>query len=167
MPTAIQFLRSSTASLRPNPVDLSDGMPMVQLNESDPGLFFKLRNNSLCKVGPCSVGTTAPNSNPVLQAGNTIGETWLDTTTAGSEEFKVWSGSAWITVATAGVSTLQAVSDAGAVTTNTLTVAGLISAGDISLSGLIDAANDAAAATAGVAVNQLYRNGSVVQIRVA
>lgn len=31
---------------------------------------------------------------------------------------------------------------------------------------LTNAANDAAAAAAGVAINQLYRNGSVVQIRV-
>ena len=30
---------------------------------------------------------------------------------------------------------------------------------------LTNAANDAAAATAGVAVGQLYRNGSVVQVR--
>jgi hypothetical protein len=34
-------------------------------------------------------------------------------------------------------------------------------------SGLTDAANDSAAASAGVAVNQLYRNGSVVMIRVS
>jgi len=34
-------------------------------------------------------------------------------------------------------------------------------------SSLVDAANDSAAATAGVAVNQLYRNGSVVNIRVS
>ena len=33
--------------------------------------------------------------------------------------------------------------------------------------GLVNAANDGAAATAGVAVGQLYRNGSVVQIRVS
>ena len=33
--------------------------------------------------------------------------------------------------------------------------------------GLTDAANDSAAASAGVAVNQLYRNGSVVMIRVS
>lgn len=31
---------------------------------------------------------------------------------------------------------------------------------------LTDAANDAAAAAAGVAIGQLYRNGSVVQVRV-
>ena len=37
----------------------------------------------------------------------------------------------------------------------------------VKIEGLTDAANDAAAATAGVAVNQLYRNGSVVMIRVS
>ena len=39
--------------------------------------------------------------------------------------------------------------------------------GTVSMAGLTDAANDSAAATAGVAVNQLYRNGSVVMIRVS
>ena len=34
-------------------------------------------------------------------------------------------------------------------------------------SGLVNAANDSAAASGGVAVNQLYRNGSVVNIRVS
>jgi hypothetical protein len=32
---------------------------------------------------------------------------------------------------------------------------------------LVDAANDAAAATAGVPVNNIYRNGSVLMVRVA
>lgn len=39
--------------------------------------------------------------------------------------------------------------------------------GTVSIDGLTDAANDSAANTAGVAVNQLYRNGSVVMIRVS
>ena len=38
--------------------------------------------------------------------------------------------------------------------------------GLLNFNGLTNAANDTAAATAGVAVGQLYRNGSVVQIRV-
>lgn len=42
-----------------------------------------------------------------------------------------------------------------------------LNAGQIFANGLTDAADDAAAAAAGVAVNQLYRNGSVVMIRVA
>ena len=37
----------------------------------------------------------------------------------------------------------------------------------LTVGGLTDAANDSAAATAGVAVNQLYRNGSVVMVRVS
>lgn len=41
------------------------------------------------------------------------------------------------------------------------------STGRTALRALTDAANDAAAESAGVAVNQLYRNGSVVMIRVS
>ena len=37
----------------------------------------------------------------------------------------------------------------------------------LTVGGLTDAADDSAAATAGVAVNQLYRNGSIVMIRVS
>ena len=37
----------------------------------------------------------------------------------------------------------------------------------LTVGGLTDAANDSAAATAGVAVNQLYRNGSIVMVRVS
>lgn len=40
-------------------------------------------------------------------------------------------------------------------------------AGNIGVATLTNAVNDAAAAAAGVAIGQLYRNGSVVQIRVA
>lgn len=39
-------------------------------------------------------------------------------------------------------------------------------AGQINIPTMINAANDAAAAAAGVAIGQLYRNGSIVQIRV-
>lgn len=39
--------------------------------------------------------------------------------------------------------------------------------GNIKMTGLTNAADDSAAATAGVAVGQVYRNGSVLQIRVA
>jgi hypothetical protein len=48
----------------------------------------------------------------------------------------------------------------------TLTTDALVVKGNASLA-LVNAADDAAAATAGVPVNALYRNGSVVMIRVA
>ena len=129
MPTAIQFLRSSTENLRPEPTDLSDGMPMVGLHETDPGLYFKLRNNDLCKIGPCSIGVTAPNSSPVLQTGNTVGEFWLDTSTTPSL-LKVWDGTQWVQTnsPTGNVGTLQQVTDAGNTTTQTVTVNALVAA---------------------------------------
>jgi hypothetical protein len=43
---------------------------------------------------------------------------------------------------------------------------GVVSITRLAVSGLVNAANDAAAASAGVAVNQFYRNGSVVMQRV-
>lgn len=126
MPTAIQFLRSSTQNLRPNPVDLSEGMPMVQLNESDPGLYFRLRNSELCKIGPCSVGIDPPNSSPVLEAGNTIGEFWLDTS-GSAAILKVWDGDAWVVTnsPTSAVSSFQQVTDVGTTSTHSISVSGL------------------------------------------
>ena len=129
MPTAIQFLRSETQNLRPNPVDLSDGMPMVSTHETDPGLYFKLRNNELCKIGPCSISSDAPNSTPVLQTGNTVGEFWLDTS-ASPSILKVWDGTTWVQTnsPTGSVATLQQTTDAGNTTTQTVTVGAMIAA---------------------------------------
>jgi hypothetical protein len=36
----------------------------------------------------------------------------------------------------------------------------------LNLSGLVNAVNDAAAAVAGVAIGEIYRNGSVLMIRI-
>ena len=50
----------------------------------------------------------------------------------------------------------------------TLSTTGAITtAGNINFTALSDFVDDAAAAAGGIAVGQLYRNGSVVQVRVA
>jgi len=95
MATAIQFLRSSIPGLRPDPDSLTDGMPMVNLHESEPGLFLKLSDNSIAKFGPTHVGNAAPNSSPALTIGNSVGEMWLDTTLP-TAILKVWSDSGWV-----------------------------------------------------------------------
>lgn len=97
MATAIQFLRSSVAQLRPDPNTLEDGMPMINTHESDPGLYFRLRDSTLCKVGPTAVGQFVPNSGSQGLPGNAIGETWLDTSGA-KAVFKVYDGTNWRTV---------------------------------------------------------------------
>lgn len=64
---------------------------------------------------------------------------------------------------------LMSCNDTGAAVRTPLSInrlTGLTMLVNLSLTALTNAANDAAAASAGVAVNQVYRNGSVLQVRV-
>jgi len=96
MSTSIQFLRSSTPQLRPDPGVLADGLPMLNNNEQEPGLFFRLRDGSLGKIGPIALGTDPPNSGAQGYPGNCVGEAWVDTTLSGSPLLKVWDGGSWV-----------------------------------------------------------------------
>lgn len=93
---ALQHLRSSTADKRPTPGSMSDGQLAINTNVASAGVFFKDSSGALVKVGPVHVGATAPNATPASggQAGNSIGEQWLDTT-GGTYVLKVWDGSNW------------------------------------------------------------------------
>jgi hypothetical protein len=93
---ALQHLRSSTADKRPTPGAMSDGQLALNTNLASPGLFFKDSNGDSVKIGPVHVGTTAPNVTPGAggQAGNSVGEQWLDTT-GGVYVFKIYDGTAW------------------------------------------------------------------------
>jgi hypothetical protein len=93
---ALQHLRSSTADKRPTPAAMSDGQLALNTNLASPGLFFKDSNGDSVKIGPVHVGTTAPNATPGAggQAGNSVGEQWLDTT-GGVYVFKIYDGTAW------------------------------------------------------------------------
>lgn len=95
MATTIQLLRSDIARQRPNPGVLANGVPMVNINENEPGLFFSDRTDELFKVGPVAVGNDVPNTNPEGESGNTKGETWLDTS-GPSPILKVFDGNAWV-----------------------------------------------------------------------
>ena len=104
MTTDIRVLRSSAPSMRPRVSDLESGQPMANLESSDPGLYFRLDNGTLMKVGPSHVGTSAPNSSPASggQTGNSVGETWVDTSNSGLPLLKVYTPSGWLTVSTKG-----------------------------------------------------------------
>lgn len=77
---------------------MSDGQLAMNTNLASPGLFFKDSNGDSVKIGPVHVGTTAPNATPGAggQAGNSVGEQWLDTT-GGRFVFKIWDGTAFRT----------------------------------------------------------------------
>jgi len=104
--TPVQLLRSEVNNKRPDPLKLLPGQPTVNYEATQPGMFFRNQLGSLVKVGPCSVGTAAPNAavgwpelpNP-SSLGNTLGELWLDTSISADQPapvLKVWDGSQWI-----------------------------------------------------------------------
>lgn len=91
---AVNFLlkRTSTGSKRPNPSPLSLGELALNYDAATGGVFYKNSNGSLTKIGPVQVSATAPNSSPVGQAGNSVGEVWYDTV---NSVIKIWNGSSW------------------------------------------------------------------------
>ena len=94
--TPIQLLRSEVLNKRPDPTKLLPGQAGVNTNSAQPGLFFADNTGAnLFKVGPCAVGSTAPNNG----LDNTLGELWLDissTLDSPGPKLKVWDGSQWI-----------------------------------------------------------------------
>ena len=101
--TPIQFLRSLVFNKRPEADKLLPGQPAVNTNASQPGLFFADDTGSaLFKVGPCAISDTAPNAGATApgQLGNSVGETWLDTSitpTQPGPTLKIWDGTRWVT----------------------------------------------------------------------
>lgn len=98
--TNIQLLRSSIEKKRPAPSVLLDGQVALNLNFKEPGLFFRLTNGQLAKVGPVaySFDGLAPNTAPVGFAGNSVGEEWLDDRiTFDNAILKLWDGVRWTT----------------------------------------------------------------------
>ena len=104
MTTDIRVLRSSAPSMRAKASDLQSGQPMANTEASDPGLYFRLDNGQLMKVGPTHIGTSAPNNLPPSggQGGNAVGETWVDTSNSGFPKLKVYTSTGWLTVSTKG-----------------------------------------------------------------
>ena len=96
---AVQILsrRSSVLHDRPFPIRLGSAELAVNNNPGDPGLFFADSTASpstgLVKVGPISVGTTAPNISAAGFTGNSKGESWLDTNS--THILKVYDGANW------------------------------------------------------------------------
>lgn len=95
--TPIKFLRSNVFRKRPDPAKLLEGQPALNTNSDEPGLFFRDSEGNLFKVGPCSIGMTAPNAGATGPgSGNTPGELWVDLDETMGATLKVWDGSAWI-----------------------------------------------------------------------
>lgn len=103
MASSIQILRSTTAKERPFPGSLLEGQPAVNVNATEPGLFFKASDGSLVKIGPAAITSDGapPNTGGVGQQGNSIGELWLDKS-QNPPVLKVYDGSQWIDAGSGG-----------------------------------------------------------------
>jgi hypothetical protein len=99
MTSSIQILRSNAAKERPFPGNLLDGQPAINVNAQEPGLFFKVTDGTVVKIGPVAITAdgTPPNFAAVGLSGNSVGELWLDKSVA-PPTLKVWDGSVWISV---------------------------------------------------------------------
>jgi len=103
MASSIQLLRSTIAQERPFSANLLEGQPAVNLNASEPGLFFKAADGSLVKFGPAAITSdgSPPNSSPQGSTGNTIGELWLDKS-VNPAVLKVYDGTVWVDAGSGG-----------------------------------------------------------------
>lgn len=86
---------STVASKRPTAANLLAGELGLNLEATDPGLYYEDSAGNIRKVGGCHYGATAPNVTPAGQTGNSVGELWYDTVAA---LLKSWDGTAWVGV---------------------------------------------------------------------
>ena len=97
--TNIQLLRSNIVSKRPAASVLLDGQVAVNYNFQEPGLFFRLTNGQLTKVGPVAYSNdgSVPNAVPAGEPGNAVGEQWLDGRLSyATPLLKVYDGTSWV-----------------------------------------------------------------------
>ena len=136
-PVVLLLKRSGQSSDRPSGTVVQNGELALAFGAADPGLYFEDSAGAIRKIGPNHYGTTAPNSTPVGLAGNSTGETWVDSTTT-NYYLRVWNGSAWVKIG-AGFSDFatSATSASTANSANSAVIAsGVLSGSTVVLSGL-------------------------------
>lgn len=104
--TNIQLLRSNIVSKRPAASILLDGQVAVNYNFQEPGLFFRLTDGKLTKVGPVAYTNdgSVPNAMPAGEPGNAVGEEWLDGRLSFYKPIlKVFDGTNWTPASGFGV----------------------------------------------------------------
>jgi hypothetical protein len=125
-PVILLLKRSGNSSDRPNTATVQAGEAAMSFGAADPGLYFKDSAGSIRKFGSNHYGTTAPNASPNGSTGNSVGETWVDSSTS-SYYLRVWTGAAWQKVGAGFADTANTANSAAtagsATTAGTATVA--------------------------------------------
>lgn len=98
---AVQILtrRSTVLNDRPFPTRLGIGEIAININSTDPGLYFAddiaSPSTGLIKIGPTFIGASLPNTPAVGFTSFSKGESWLDQSS--TQIFKLYDGTSWIT----------------------------------------------------------------------
>lgn len=124
-PVTLLSKRSGNASDRPVVTTVQVGELALNFAGSDNGLYFKDSVGDIRKVTGTHYGVTAPNASPAGQTGNSVGETWVNSSTS-AYYLSVWTGASWqkVGAAFADVAAIASVTIAsGALVANSALVA--------------------------------------------
>lgn len=98
-PVTLLSKRSGNSSDRPLETTVQAGELAINFAAAENGLYFKDSAGDIRKVTGVHYGTTAPNSSPAGETGNSVGELWLED---GTNNFlRVWDGSSFIKIGAA------------------------------------------------------------------
>ena len=160
-PVNLLLKRSGLASDRPSGIVVQNGELALSAGASDPGLYFEDSVGGIRKIGPSAYAATAPNSSPVGLAGNSVGETWTDSSTA-DRYFKVWTGSAWEKISAKYADTAGSATTASTATFATSAGSALVASGTIQASGCILASGSIQASGCIVASGAIQASGCIL-----
>ena len=123
-PVTLLSKRSGNTSDRPLDTTIQAGELAINFAAAENGLYFKDSVGDIRKVTGVHYGSSAPNSTPAGETGNSVGEIWVD---SGTNNFlRVWDGTTFIKIGAAfadaaGFATVTIAS--GAIVANSAVVA--------------------------------------------
>ena len=123
-PVTLLSKRSGNTSDRPLDTTIQAGELAINFAAAENGLYFKDSVGDIRKVTGVHYGSSAPNSTPAGEIGNSVGEIWVD---SGTNNFlRVWDGTTFIKIGAAfadaaGTATVTIAS--GAIVANSAVVA--------------------------------------------
>ena len=98
-PVTLLSKRSGNTSDRPLDTTIQAGELAINFAAAENGLYFKDSVGAIRKVTGVHYGSSAPNSTPAGETGNSVGEIWVD---SGTNNFlRVWDGSSFIKIGAA------------------------------------------------------------------
>ena len=130
-PVILLSKRTGNSSDRPDTATVQAGELALSFGAAEPGLYFKDSAGAIRKFGPNHYGSSAPNSSPAGSTGNSVGETWVDSSTS-NYYLRVWTGGSWEKVGAGfadSANTANSATTAGSADTATVAASAVVASG--------------------------------------